>query len=102
MAGDVVNINLCSPLKLRRGLTGNYHAICHYSYNLPLFYKMARYPPEWWPSMDQSYNSNAPFYFGSFMALLASFLMIIFVVIDKSNKRKYLLYINIYLLFLRG
>ena len=36
MAGDVVNINLCSPLKLRRGLTGNYHAICHYSYNLPL------------------------------------------------------------------
>ncbi len=37
MAGDVVNINLCSPLKLRRGLTGNYHAICHYSYNLPLY-----------------------------------------------------------------
>lgn len=32
-------------------------------------------------------NSNAPFYFGSLMALIASFLMIIFVIIDK-NKRK--------------
>jgi len=36
MAGDVVIIKVCSPLKLRSGLTGNYHAICHYSYNLPL------------------------------------------------------------------
>jgi hypothetical protein len=36
MAGDVVNIKVCSPLKLYSGLTGNYHAICHYSYNLPL------------------------------------------------------------------
>ena len=25
-----------SPLKLRSGLTGKCHAICHYSYNLPL------------------------------------------------------------------
>jgi hypothetical protein len=36
MAGNVVNIKVCNPLKLRSGLTGNYHAICHYSYNLPL------------------------------------------------------------------
>ena len=36
MAGVVVNIKVCSPLKLRSGLTGKYHAICHYSYNLPL------------------------------------------------------------------
>jgi len=36
MAGDVANIKVCSPLKLRIGLTGNYHATCHYSYNLPL------------------------------------------------------------------
>jgi len=36
MAGDVVNIKVCSPLKLRSGLTGKCHAICHYSYNLPL------------------------------------------------------------------
>jgi hypothetical protein len=36
MASDVVNIKGCSPLKLHSGLTGNYHAICHYSYNLPL------------------------------------------------------------------
>jgi len=36
MAGDVVNIKFCNPLKLRSGLTENYHAICHYSYNLPL------------------------------------------------------------------
>lgn len=36
MAGDVLNIKVCNPLKLRSGLTGNYHAICHYSYNLPL------------------------------------------------------------------
>lgn len=30
-------------------------------------------------------NSNAPFYFGSIMALIASFLMALFVVIDKNN-----------------
>lgn len=36
MAGGVLKIKVCSPLKLRSGLTGNYHAICHYSYNLPL------------------------------------------------------------------
>ena len=36
MAGEVINIKVCSPLKLRSGLTGNYHAICPYSYNLPL------------------------------------------------------------------
>jgi hypothetical protein len=36
MAGDVVNIKVCSPLKLRSGLTGEKPAICHYSYNLPL------------------------------------------------------------------
>lgn len=36
MAGDVVNFKVYSPLKLYSGLTGNYNAICHYSYNLPL------------------------------------------------------------------
>ena len=36
MAGEVVNIKVCSPLKLRSGLTGKCHAICHYSFNLPL------------------------------------------------------------------
>jgi len=36
MAGDVANIKVCSPLKRHSGLTGNYHATCHYSYNLPL------------------------------------------------------------------
>ncbi|RLD58183.1 MAG: hypothetical protein DRJ01_12905 [Bacteroidetes bacterium] len=36
MAGKVLNMKVYSPLKLRSGLTGNYHAICHYSYNLPL------------------------------------------------------------------
>lgn len=30
------NFKVCCPLKLRIGLTGNYHAIYHYSYNLPL------------------------------------------------------------------
>lgn len=30
MAGKVLNIEVCSPLKLRRGLTGKHHAICHY------------------------------------------------------------------------
>ncbi len=34
MADKVLNIKVCSPLKLRSGLTGNYHAICHYAYNL--------------------------------------------------------------------
>ncbi len=36
MVGKVLNIKVCSPLKLRSGLIGNYHVICHYSYNLPL------------------------------------------------------------------
>jgi len=36
MTGKVLNIKVSSPLKLRSGLNGNYHAICHYSYNLPL------------------------------------------------------------------
>ncbi len=36
MTGDVVNIKVCSPLKLRSGLIGKKPAICHYSYNLPL------------------------------------------------------------------
>jgi len=35
MADKVVNIKVCSPLKLQNYLTGNYYAICHYSYNLP-------------------------------------------------------------------
>lgn len=33
-------------------------------------------------------NSNAPFYFGSFMALLATLFMIIYVIMGKKNKRK--------------
>jgi len=36
MAGKVLNFNVCSPLKLRNGLTGKKPAICHYSYNFPL------------------------------------------------------------------
>lgn len=36
MAGKVLNIKVCNPLKLRSGLIESYHAICHYSYNLPL------------------------------------------------------------------
>jgi len=42
MAGKVLNIKVCSPLKLRSGLTGNYHAIYHYSYNLPLATNLKR------------------------------------------------------------
>jgi len=34
MAGKVLSVMVCSPLKLHSGVTGNYHAICHYSYNL--------------------------------------------------------------------
>lgn len=37
MADDVLNIKGCSPLKLHSGLIGKNHAICHYSYNLPLY-----------------------------------------------------------------
>ena len=36
MAGKVANIKVYSPLKLHSGLIGQCHAICHYSYNLPL------------------------------------------------------------------
>jgi len=36
MAGKVLNIKDCSPLKLLSGLTEKKPEICHYSYNLPL------------------------------------------------------------------
>jgi len=36
MAGKVLNIKVCSSLNLCNDLKGKYHAICHYSYNLPL------------------------------------------------------------------
>ena len=36
MVGDIANIKVCSPLKLRSGLTGTKPTICYYSYNLPL------------------------------------------------------------------
>jgi hypothetical protein len=36
MADKILNIKVCSPLKLRSGLAGKYHAVCHYSYNFPL------------------------------------------------------------------
>jgi hypothetical protein len=36
MAGEAANVKISIPVKLRSGLTGNYHAICHYSYNLSL------------------------------------------------------------------
>jgi hypothetical protein len=36
MAGKVLNIKACNPLKLRSGLTEKCNAICHYSYNFPL------------------------------------------------------------------
>jgi len=36
MAGKVLNIKVCNPLKLHSGLTGKQPAIFHYSYNLPL------------------------------------------------------------------
>ncbi len=32
----MLNISIGNPLKLHHSLTGNYHAICHYSYNLPI------------------------------------------------------------------
>ena len=32
MAGKVLNIKVCNPLKLQHGLTGKCHALCHYSY----------------------------------------------------------------------
>lgn len=36
MAGEVLNIWVCNPLKLYYSLIGKYHVIYHYSYNLPL------------------------------------------------------------------
>jgi predicted MFS family arabinose efflux permease len=33
-------------------------------------------------------NSNAPFYFGSLMAMIAALLMFIFVLADKNKKHK--------------
>ena len=34
-------------------------------------------------------NSNAPFYFGSFMAFIATILMIIFTIVDSRNKKEF-------------
>ena len=42
MAEKVENVEVCNPLKLHYGLTGKYHAICHYSYNLPLAFIVTR------------------------------------------------------------
>ncbi len=42
MAGKVLNIKVCSPFKLRSGLTGKCHENCHYSYNLPLTFIVER------------------------------------------------------------
>lgn len=36
MAGKVLNIKFCIPLKLYHGLTGKCQVVCHYSYNLSL------------------------------------------------------------------
>jgi len=36
MAGKVLNIKVCSPLKLPSGFTDKNYAICHYSYNFYL------------------------------------------------------------------
>lgn len=36
MAGDVANIKVCRPLKLRCGLNEKKPTICHYSYTKPL------------------------------------------------------------------
>ncbi len=43
MAGKEINMKVSSSLKLRSGLTGNYLAICHYSYNLPLYLMVVIY-----------------------------------------------------------
>ncbi len=40
MAAKVLNIKAYSPLKLHLGLPGKYYAICHYSYNLPLWARL--------------------------------------------------------------
>jgi len=34
MAGKVLYIKVCNPLKLRSDLKGKCHSTCHYSYNL--------------------------------------------------------------------
>gem|GEM_PF-4827916 len=44
MAGDVANSKVYSQLKQPNGLTGNYYAVCHYSYNLPLAVIVRRHP----------------------------------------------------------
>lgn len=37
-----LNIKVCSQLLQHGGLTGNYHAICHNSYNVPLVFMVKR------------------------------------------------------------
>lgn len=43
MSGKVLNIKICSQLKLHHGLTGKCKAICHYSYNLALCFIMTNH-----------------------------------------------------------
>jgi len=50
MVGKELNIKVYSSLKLRSGLIGNYHAICHYSYNLPLC-TILPIPQHWLPKL---------------------------------------------------
>ena len=47
MVGNVVNIKVCSPLKLHSGLTGKNPAIYHYSYNFPFEGNVLTFNPGW-------------------------------------------------------
>jgi hypothetical protein len=42
MSGKVLNIKVYNPLKLRSGLSGKHHAICHYSYNFSITAKQKK------------------------------------------------------------
>lgn len=53
MAGEVQNIKVCSPLKLRSGLPGKCHATCHYSYNLPLAVSLKNDTTNKWTTIKQ-------------------------------------------------
>ena len=63
MADEVAIFKVVTRLKQYSGLTGNYHAFCHYSYNLPLaFIQKNPAQIELCAKLQNSTNKNVTLY----------------------------------------
>ena len=63
MAGEVQNIKVCSSLKQHSGLTGKYHEISRYSYNLSLYLMVGKKFPKFsFKDLNgNEYNNENPY-----------------------------------------